>query len=102
MKPFFTEKILRKLTQEKDVYSKTSELATIITDGTAVLGYGNIGPQAGLPVMEGKSLLFRLLGNVEVVPVCMQQRKSPEGLTKAIFKLLSNFSAINIEDIKAP
>jgi len=46
------------------IYSKTSKVAAIVTDGTAILGLGNIGPTAGLPVMEGKSLLFRLLGEV--------------------------------------
>lgn len=50
----------------------------IVTDGTAILGLGDIGPTAGLPVMEGKSLLFRLLGEVEVVPFCMYPRKTPE------------------------
>lgn len=74
IKPYFTENIIRKLVQEANVYSKTAELSAIVTDGTAVLGYGNIGPRAGLPVMEGKSLLFKLLGNVEVVPVCINQR----------------------------
>jgi malate dehydrogenase (oxaloacetate-decarboxylating) len=46
------------------IYTKTSKIAVIVTDGTAVLGLGNIGPAAGLPVMEGKSLLFKLLGGV--------------------------------------
>ena len=64
IKPFFTEKILRELVKERNVYSKTGQLSAIVTDGTAVLGYGNIGPSAGLPVMEGKSLLFKLLGDV--------------------------------------
>jgi malate dehydrogenase (oxaloacetate-decarboxylating) len=48
----------------KDIYSKTSILAVIVSDGTAILGLGDIGPVAGLPVMEGKSVLFRLLGDV--------------------------------------
>ena len=48
-----------------------------MTDGTAILGFGNIGPEAGLPVMEGKSLLFKLLGDVDVVPVCIKKRKTP-------------------------
>lgn len=61
-----------------DVYSKTSKLSVIVTDGTSILGFGDIGPAAGLPVMEGKSLLFKLLGDVEVVPFCMHPRKTPE------------------------
>ena len=67
---------MRKIAKEKDPYSKTSRLSAIVTDGTAILGYGNIGPRAGLPVMEGKSLLFKMLGDVEVVPVCMYPRES--------------------------
>jgi malic enzyme len=75
LKPHFTEEKLRKLVKEKDVYSKTANLSAIVTDGTSILGYGNIGPMAGLPVMEGKSLLFKLLGDVEVVPACIHPRK---------------------------
>lgn len=73
-----------------------------MTDGTSVLGYGNIGPRAGLPVMEGKSLLFKLLGDVEVVPMCMYPRPTTEAAIKSIIKLLGQFDAINLEDIKAP
>jgi len=51
-------------------------VSAIVTDGTAILGLGNIGPVAGLPVMEGKSLLFKVLGDVDVVPFCMFSRKS--------------------------
>jgi len=51
LKPHFTEEKLRQLVKEKDVYSKCSTLSAIVTDGTAILGYGNIGPKAGLPVM---------------------------------------------------
>lgn len=50
----------------------------IVTDGTAVLGYGNLGPMEALPVMEGKSLIFKLLGDVDVVPVCIYPRKTPQ------------------------
>lgn len=71
LKPLFTEENLRKISKEENPYSKTSQLAAIVTNGTAVLGYGNIGPRAGLPVMEGKSLLFKLLGDVDVVPICI-------------------------------
>lgn len=69
---------MRKLSQEPHPYSKTSHLSVIVTDGTAVLGYGNIGPRAGLPVMEGKSLIFKLLGDVEVVPMCIRPRPTPQ------------------------
>lgn len=78
LKPYFSEKTLRKLVQEKDPYSKTRKVSAIVTDGTAILGLGNIGPVAGLPVMEGKALLFKVLGDVDVVPFCMYPRKSAE------------------------
>ncbi len=102
IKPYFTEENLRKIAQEPHPYSKTSRLSAIVTDGTSILGYGNIGPRAGLPVMEGKSLLFKLLGDVEVVPVCMYPRATTKEAIQAIIKLLGNFDAVNLEDIKAP
>ena len=65
IKKYFTDENLIKLVKSNDsVYSKSSHLCAIVTDGTAILGLGNIGPSAGLPVMEGKSLLFRNLGDV--------------------------------------
>ena len=91
LKPHFTEAKLRELVKEKDVYSKCSQLSAIVTDGTAILGYGNIGPMAGLPVMEGKSLLFKMLGDVEVVPVCIHPRKNTNEEIRAIVNLLGNF-----------
>jgi malate dehydrogenase (oxaloacetate-decarboxylating) len=60
------------------VYSKTANICTIVTDGTAILGFGNIGPVAGLPVMEGKAMIFKMLGDVDVVPFCMYPRKTVE------------------------
>lgn len=87
--------------KEKDVYSKTSKVSIIVTDGTAILGLGNIGPDAGLPVMEGKSLLFRILGEVEVVPYCMKPRPIQEEIQE-IYDVVANFMAVNLEDIKAP
>lgn len=51
-------------------------ISAIVTDGTAILGLGDIGPRAGLPVMEGKSLLFKVLGGVNVVPICINKRSS--------------------------
>ena len=93
---------MRKYSKEENPYSKTSRLAAIVTDGTAVLGYGDIGPRAGLPVMEGKSLLFKLLGDVDVVPVCMFPRATTAEQITDTYKLLGNFDAINLEDIKAP
>lgn len=73
-----------------------------MTDGTAILGLGNIGPKAGLPVMEGKSLLFRILGDVEVVPHCINPKKTPNEEIEAIMNTIYNYQAVNLEDIKAP
>ncbi len=67
-----------------------------MTDGTAILGLGNIGPVAGLPVMEGKSLLFKVLGDVDVVPFCMYPRKSTDELIHAINNSAGYFRAINL------
>jgi len=61
--------------QRKNGYQNIS---AIVTDGTAILGLGDIGPKAGLPVMEGKSLLFKVLGGVNVVPICINKRKTFE------------------------
>jgi malate dehydrogenase (oxaloacetate-decarboxylating) len=91
---------LRALVKEGETYSKTSRLSIIVTDGTAILGLGNIGPKAGLPVMEGKSLLFRMLGDVEVVPLCMFPQE--HGMVEFIANTVGNFMAVNLEDIKAP
>ena len=76
-------------------------LCSIITNGTAILGFGDIGNSAGLPVMEGKSCLFKLLGGVDLVPICIDE-KDPKKLIDIIEKIHPIFSAINLEDIKAP
>ena len=73
----------------------------IVTDGTAVLGYGNITPLGGLPVMEGKSALFKELGGTDMVPICINVHDPPV-MIDVIKKILPIFSAINLEDIKAP
>lgn len=73
----------------------------IVSDGSAVLGFGNIGPEAGLPVMEGKAVLFKSLGGVNAIPLCLKTQNSEEIIT--IIKALKNsFSGINLEDISAP
>jgi malate dehydrogenase (oxaloacetate-decarboxylating) len=68
----------------------------IVTDGTSILGFGDIGPAAGLPVMEGKSLLFKLLGDVEVVPFCMYPRKTTQEEVESIANSIGNFLAVNL------
>lgn len=73
----------------------------VITDGTAILGLGNIGPEAGMPVMEGKCALFKRFGNVDAVPICLRTTDTEE-IIKTIKYLEGSFGGINLEDISAP
>lgn len=73
----------------------------IISDGTAVLGFGNIGAEAGIPVMEGKAVLFKALGGVNAISLCVKTQKSDE-IVKIAQALKNSFSGINLEDISAP
>ena len=82
-------------------YTARSNTVAVITDGTAVLGLGNIGPLAALPVMEGKAVLFKHFANVDAVPVCLETG-SVEELVEAIVRLSPTFGGINLEDISAP
>ena len=76
-------------------------LVAIVTDGSAVLGLGNIGPQAALPVMEGKAVLFRSLAGVEAFPICLAAN-SPDEIVQYVHAISPSFGAINLEDISAP
>lgn len=73
----------------------------IVSDGSAVLGFGNIGAEAGIPVMEGKSVLFKALGGVNAIPLCLKTQKTDE-IVKIVQALKNSFSGINLEDISAP
>ena len=73
----------------------------VITDGTAVLGLGDIGPVAGMPVMEGKSLLFKAFGDVDAIPICIKSKDVDE-LVRTIYLISGSFGGINLEDISAP
>lgn len=75
--------------------------AAVISDGTRVLGLGNIGPEAGFPVMEGKALLFKYLGGVDAVPIVINAR-DPEKFIEVVKALEPSFGAINLEDIESP
>lgn len=81
--------------------TRRGHLVAVITDGTAVLGLGNIGPAAGMPVMEGKCALFKAFGDVDAIPLCIDSENTDE-IVDVITKLAKNFGGINLEDIAAP
>jgi malate dehydrogenase (oxaloacetate-decarboxylating) len=90
-------------THPERVYAHTNKANTIavVSDGTRVLGLGDIGPEAGLPVMEGKALLFKYLGGVDAVPICLDT-KDPDEIIQAVKWLQPSFGGINLEDIAQP
>lgn len=73
----------------------------VITDGSAILGLGDIGPEAGMPVMEGKCVLFKAFGNIDAIPLCVRS-KDPDEFVKAVSLIAGSFGGINLEDISAP
>ncbi|WP_274953729.1 NAD(P)-dependent malic enzyme [Angelakisella massiliensis] len=73
----------------------------VVTDGSAILGLGNIGPEAGMPVMEGKCVLFKAFGGVDAIPLCVRSQKVEE-IVRTISLLSGSFGGINLEDIAAP
>ena len=81
--------------------TRRSNLVAVITDGTAVLGLGDIGPEAGMPVMEGKCALFKEFANVDAFPLCLKSKDVDE-LVRTIYLLSGSFGGINLEDIAAP
>ncbi len=94
----------RKIAANKsDVYKYTSKsnLVAVVTDGTAVLGLGDIGPEAAMPVMEGKAILFKEFGGVNAFPICLDT-KDTEEIIKTVKYLAPTFGGINLEDISAP
>ncbi len=82
-------------------HSNKANTIAIVTDGSRVLGLGDIGPAAGLPVMEGKALLFKLLGGVDAVPICLAT-KDPAEIVRTVKLLEPGFGGINLEDIAQP
>ena len=88
---------------KEKVYEYTNKWNTIavVSDGTRVLGLGDIGPEAGLPVMEGKALLFKYLGGVDAVPICLDT-KDPDEIIQAVKWLQPSFGGINLEDFSNP
>lgn len=82
-------------------YTNKGNSIAVVTDGSRVLGLGNIGPEAALPVMEGKSLLFKYLGDVDAVPICLDTQ-DPNEIVKAVEWLAPTYGGINLEDIAQP
>ncbi len=82
-------------------HTNKANFVAIITDGTRVLGLGDIGPEAGMPVMEGKALLFKYLGGVDAFPICLDT-KDPEKIIETALLLQPTFGGINLEDISQP
>lgn len=82
-------------------YTWVSNTVAVITDGTAVLGLGDIGPQAAMPVMEGKAVLFKQFGGVDAIPICLDTTDADE-IVETVARLAPSFGGINLEDISAP
>jgi malate dehydrogenase (oxaloacetate-decarboxylating) len=101
--PGVAEPCRRIAENESDVYRYTAKgnMIAVISDGSAVLGLGNIGPKAAIPVMEGKALLFKALANIDAIPICLDTQ-DPDELVKTVKYLAPCFGGINLEDIAAP
>ena len=81
--------------------TRRHNLCAVITDGSAVLGLGDIGPEAGMPVMEGKCVLFKAFGDVDAFPLCVKTQDVDE-FVETVYNISGSFGGINLEDIAAP
>lgn len=88
-------------TSEVYKYTSKGNMVAVVTDGTAVLGLGDIGPEAALPVMEGKAVLFKHFANIDAFPICLAT-KDPDKIVEAVTLIAPGFGGINLEDISAP
>jgi malate dehydrogenase (oxaloacetate-decarboxylating) len=82
-------------------YTWTANTVAVVTDGTAVLGLGDIGPRAAMPVMEGKAVLFKQFGGIDAIPICLDTTDTDE-IVETVARLAPSFGGINLEDISAP
>ncbi len=82
-------------------YTTKDNMVAVVTDGTAILGLGDIGPEAGLPVMEGKAVLFKMLAGVDAFPICLRT-KDPDKIVEIVKLMEPSLGGINLEDISAP
>lgn len=93
-----------KISEDVDLsytYTRRHNMVAVVTDGTAVLGLGDIGPEAGMPVMEGKCALFKSFGDVDAFPLCIRS-KDVDDIVKTVSLLAGSFGGVNLEDISAP
>ena len=93
-----------KISEDVDLsykYTRRGNMVAVVTDGTAVLGLGDIGPEAGMPVMEGKCVLFKEFGGVDAFPLCVRSKKV-EDIVNTVALLAGSFGGVNLEDISAP
>lgn len=94
-------KVIAQDPEQAYVYTMKANTVAVVSDGSAVLGLGNIGPYAAMPVMEGKAVLFKEFGGVNAVPICLDTQDTEE-IIKAVTYLAPGFGGINLEDISAP
>ena len=93
-----------KISEDVDLsykYTRRGNMVAVVTDGTAVLGLGDIGPEAGMPVMEGKCVLFKVFGGVDAFPLCVRS-KEVDDIVETVAMLAGSFGGVNLEDISAP
>ena len=94
----------REIAKDKDKvyeYTAKSNLVAVVSDGSAVLGLGDIGPEASMPVMEGKAILFKEFGDVDAFPICLATQDVDQ-IVETVVNIAPTFGGINLEDISAP